>query len=711
MIKKALYKKSGLLAIIIILIASYFIFDLKQYISSDFLSKIHQQHPYETFFLYFIATVLVTALSLPIASVMTLAAGFLFNFWVGLILISFASTIGATLACIVSRTLLQEWVQHKFTSQAERFNRGVDRDGGFFLFSLRLIPVVPFFVINLVMGLTKMPIWRFYWISQLGMLAGTAVYINTGAQLSKIESFSIKGVLTPGIITAFVLLGIFPWIARKFMQWTQIRKVYKPWTKPESFDYNLIVIGAGAAGLVSSYIASAVKAKVCLVEKNKMGGDCLNTGCVPSKALIRSAKIKKYLERASEFGLLDVKAQVSFTSVMERIASVITQVEPHDSVERYTSLGVDCKSGTATIISPWEVAVDGERFTTKSIVVASGARPLMPPFPGLDKVKWFNSDTIWSLREQPANMLVLGGGPIGCELAQAFNRLGSKVTLVDMLHKILIREDDEVSKAVTDQFKKEEITLCLGSKVKGFDADDVLQWAEVEDDSGHVKNIVFDVVLVAVGRKANTDNLGLNTLGIETTKTGTIKVNDYLQTCYPNIYACGDVAGPYQFTHTASHQAWYTSVNALFGAIKKFKVDYSVIPWCTFTDPEVAHVGLSEKEAVEKGISYEVTRYDIGDLDRAIADGEAKGFIKVLTPPDKDKILGATIVGYHAGELITEFVLAMKHGLGLNKILGTIHIYPTFTESNKYLAGEWKKAHAPAKVLRMLKKWHSWVRR
>ncbi|WP_346658238.1 mercuric reductase [Endozoicomonas sp. 4G] len=485
--------------------------------------------------------------------------------------------------------------------------------------------------------------------------------------------------------------------------------VYKGFRKPRRFDNNLTVIGAGSAGLVSSYIAAAVKARVTLIEKHKMGGDCLNTGCVPSKALIRSARIAHYLKRASEFGLQNAQADVNFAAVMERVQSVIRQVEPHDSVERYTGLGVNCVTGAARLVSPWEIEVDGQRISSRNIIIASGGRPFVPPLPGVDQVTHYTSDSIWGIRAQPQTLLVIGGGPIGCELTQAFTRLGVNVIQLDHGSRLLHREDPDVSAAVMSQFREDGVDLRLNHETRSFHREGDRQWL-VAAHEGQTVEIDFDAVLFATGRKANTDDLGLAALGIATTERGTIAVNQYLQTRFPNIYACGDVAGPYQFTHAAAHQAWYAAVNALFGRFKKFKVDYSVMPWCTFTDPEVARVGLNETEAREQGVPYEITRYGIDDLDRAIADQEARGFIKVLTRPGSDKILGCTIVGYHAGELITEYITAMKHGLGMNKILGTIHIYPTLSESNKYAAGEWKRAHAPEAVLKWVKKYHDWMR-
>jgi pyruvate/2-oxoglutarate dehydrogenase complex dihydrolipoamide dehydrogenase (E3) component len=320
---------------------------------------------------------------------------------------------------------------------------------------------------------------------------------------------------------------------------------------------------------------------------------------------------------------------------------------------------------------------------------------------------YVTSDTIWDLRELPGRMVVLGGGPIGCELAQCFARFGSRVTQVEMLPRLLIREDPEISELVADRFRAEGVTVLTGHKAKAFRVENGEKVLIAGHGGGEVR-IPFDQLLVAVGRAANTKGYGLEELGIPVTKAGTVETDEYLRTIYPNITACGDVAGPYQFTHTASHQAWYAAVNALFGSARKFRADYSVIPWATFTDPEVARVGLNETEAKEKNVSYEVTTYGLDDLDRAIADGAAHGLVKVLTAPGKDRILGATIAGEHAAELIVEFITAMKHGIGLNKILGTIHIYPTFAEANKYAAGAWKRAHAPQGLLRWVEKYHAW---
>jgi pyruvate/2-oxoglutarate dehydrogenase complex dihydrolipoamide dehydrogenase (E3) component len=566
------------------------------------------------------------------------------------------------------------------------------------------------------MGLTKMKAWTFYWVSQLGMLAGTAVYVNAGTQLGQIES--LQGILSPGLLGSFVLLGLFPLIARKVVEAVQKRKVYAKWAsvRPKTFDRNLIVIGAGAGGLVSAYIAAAVKAKVTLIEAHKMGGDCLNYGCVPSKALIKSAKLAHQMRHGANYGLNDTTPTFSFKAVMQRIHDVIKAIEPHDSVERYTGLGVEVLQGYAKLVNPWtvEIALNSggtQRLTARSIVIAAGARPFVPPLPGLNDVGYVTSDTLWDefakLDEVPKRLVVLGGGPIGSELAQSFARLGSQVTQVEMGARIMVREDEEVSALAKASLEADGVAVLTGHKALRCELVNGEKTLVVEH-AGAEKRIAFDQLLCAVGRVARLTGYGLEDLGIPTSRT--VETNEYLQTIYPNIYAAGDVAGPYQFTHVAAHQAWYAAVNALFGDFKKFKADYSVIPWATFIDPEVARVGLNEQEAKEKNIPYEVTKYGIDDLDRAIADSEAHGFVKVLTVPGKDKILGVTIVGTHAGDLLAEYVLAMKHGLGLNKILGTIHTYPTLAEANKYAAGEWKRAHQPHQLLAWVKKFHDWKR-
>ena len=659
---------------------------------------------------FFVVYVVATALSVPGAVILTLAAGAVFGLWWGTLLVSFASTLGATGAMLVARYLLREPIATRYGERLRAIDAGVARDGAFYLFTLRLVPVVPFFLINLLMGLTAMPARTFAWVSQLGMLAGTLVYVNAGTQLARLNSPA--DILSPGLIGAFALLGVFPLLARKALAVLRSRQVYRGFRRPTRFDRNLIVIGAGSAGLVSAYIAAAVKAKVTLIEKDRMGGDCLNTGCVPSKALIRSARLASELRRGPEFGLPAAAAAPDFAAVMERTRGVIAAVAPHDSVERYTDLGVECLHGEARLVDPWTVQVGEHRLTARNIVLATGAAPFVPPLPGLAEAGHLTSDTLWQLRELPRRLVVLGGGPIGSELTQAFARLGAQVTQVEKGPRLLSREDPDVSALVQDRFAADGIDVHTDTEARAVRVENDEKILLCERD-GQTLYIAFDQIIVAVGRAAHLTGYGLQELGVRTDRT--IEVNAFLQTNFPNIYACGDVAGPYQFTHTAAHMAWYAVVNSLFGPLLalrggRFKVDYSVVPWATFVDPEVARVGLNETEARTRNIPHEVTRYSINELDRAIADSATHGFVKVLTVPGKDRILGVTIVGEHAGDLIAEFVLAMKHGLGLSKILGTIHIYPTLAEANKYAAGEWRRAHVNPQLLAWVARYHTWRR-
>lgn len=709
----------ALLFVIAVLIAAFFIFDLQYYLTLETLKAqqaaietYRSQHPVPALAIYALIYVAVTALSLPGAAILTLAGGAVFGLAWGTLIVSFASSIGATLAFLSARFLFRDLVEARFGDRLNIINKEMDRQGALYLFTLRLVPVFPFFVINLVMGLTNLKTQTFYWVSQLGMLAGTLVYVNAGTQLGKLESLS--GILSPGLIGSFALLGIFPLLANKVVEAIKANKVYAHWIKPAYFDNNIVVIGAGSGGLVTSYIAAAVKAKVTLIEKHKMGGDCLNTGCIPSKALIRSSRLLAQMRRSADFGIKKADAEFDFVDVMNRVQAIIKSIEPHDSVQRYTDLGVEVVDGEARIISPWEVQVQtagqSRVITTRSIVIAAGARPVVPPIPGIEDIAYLTSDTVWNLRALPKRLVVLGGGPIGCELAQSFARLGSEVTQVEMLPRLLIREDDDVSEAVMAKFRLEGVNVLVGHTAKGFIIENGEKILLTEHD-GQELRIPFDQVLLAIGRVANIQGYGLEQLGVEISNSRTIEINEFQQTNYPNIFACGDVSGPFQFTHAAAHQAWYAAVNALFGGFIKFRTDYSVIPWATFTDPEVARVGLNEQDAKTQGIAYEVSTYRIADLDRAIADGVAQGFVKVLTVPGRDRILGVTIVGEQAGDLIAEFVLAMKHNIGLNKLLGTIHIYPTLSEANKYAAGVWKRNHAPKGLLWCVARYHDWRRR
>jgi dihydrolipoamide dehydrogenase len=703
-----------LVAIVVGLVVTYWALDLHQVLTldtlktkRDSLQAYYSSHKATTLGLFFAVYVLVTALSMPGATLLTLAAGASFGFLPGFLIVSFASTLGATLAFLVSRFLLRDTVERHFGDRLRVIEDGIRREGSFYLFTLRLVPLFPFFIINLLMGLTPMRVLTFYLVSQAGMIPGTLVYVNAGTQLAQLNS--VSEVLSPGLLLSFALLGIFPLLTKKTLEFLKTRRAISRWKRPRSFDYNLIVIGAGSGGLVSAYIAAAVKAKVLLIEKNEMGGDCLNTGCVPSKALIKSAKVLATAKRAKDFGFRSGQFDFSFSDVMERVQSVIKTIAPHDSIERYQSLGVECIHGTAHIISPFEVAAGGRRVTTRNIIVATGAEPIVPKIPGLEKVKYLTSESIWNLRIQPQKLLVLGAGPIGCELAQAFQRLGTEVTILDMASSILSREDDDVSRLMTEVLQHEGIRIVCGAKAREFEVDSKGKRLIAESAQGDI-TVDFDEVLLALGRSARTQGFGLEELGVQVQPRGTIEHDEFLRTNIPNIYCVGDVAGPYQFTHAASHQGWYAAVNSLFSPLKSFKADYRVMPRVTYTDPEIASVGLTEKDAREKGIPYELTSYHLNDFDRAIAETETQGFIKVLTAPGKDRILGATVVGAHAGESFIELVTAMKHGIGLNKILGTIHPYPSFSEANKYAAGQWKRAHAPQRILSLLEKFHGWRR-
>ena len=720
-------KKLLLIVALVALVVAFFALDTGRFLSLDALrarqaglAESYAQRPFEVLAAYFALYVAVTALSLPGATILTLAGGAVFGLLVGTILVSFASSVGATSAFLVSRYVLRDSVRHRFGARLATVDAGLAKDGAFYLLTLRLVPLVPFFVINLVMGLTRMKVRTFYAVSQIGMLAGTLVYVNAGTALAQIHS--VRDILSPALLGSLVLLGVFPLLAKKVVDAVAARKVYARWAhrRPKKYDRNLIVIGAGAAGLVSSYIAAVVKAKVTLIEGGKMGGDCLNYGCVPSKALIRSARLVHEIAHSQTYGIAQADANFRFADVMDRVARVIREIEPHDSVARYTALGVDVRQGHAKIVDPWTVevtAADGRtvRLTTRSIVVAAGAEPFVPKLPGLDEAGYLTNDTLWTLRELPDRLVILGGGPIGCELAQCFARFGSDVTQIEMGSRLLPREDPDVSALARTALERDGVKVladhtALRCEIEG--RGDARRTFLVAEAAGREVRVEFDRLLCAVGRVARLTGYGLEELGLldPAKLPKTLPTDAYLQTLYPNIYAAGDVAGPYQFTHVAAHQAWYAAVNALFGVFRRFKADYSVIPWATFIDPEVARVGLNEQEAREQGVAHEVTRYGIDDLDRAIADSTAEGFVKVLTVPKKDTILGVTIVGAHAADLLAEYVLAMKHGLGLNKILGTIHVYPTLAEANKYAAGVWKRRHQPERLLAWAARYHAWRR-
>lgn len=672
------------------------------------LRATYAAQPVRTSAIFFVLYTVLTALSVPELAVLTMAGGAIFGVTWAVVLVSFASTLGATLAFLGARFLAGDWVRRRAGPRLAAIDAGIAREGALYLFALRLVPLIPFVFVNLAMGLTRMPVRTFYWVSQLGMLPGTAVFAYAGAELGEFQA-------SPRLFVALALLGLFPLVAKRMVAALEARKVYAPWhrQRPARYDYNLVVIGAGSAGLVTSNIAAATQARVALVEAGEMGGDCLNTGCVPSKALVRSAKLMAEIARAHTLGLAGATATVDFPALMARVRRVIADIAPHDSVARYTGLGVDVVRGRGCLTSPWTVEVqtpDGVRtLTTRAIVIATGARPAVPAIPGLDTVRAFTSDTIWSLDALPSRLLVLGGGPVGCELAQAFARLGSAVTLVEAGPRLLSREDAEVSALIAEHLTRDGVRVLTNHTAARFLTDGATQTL-VAAHAGHEVTVTFDAVLVAVGRVATTTGLGLEDLGIAVTAARTIDTDDFLQTRYPNIYACGDVASSLQFTHLAAHQARYASVHALFGSLRRAPVDMRAIPRTTFTDPEVARVGLSADEAHERGVDVAVTTYPLRSLDRAVIDDATTGFITVVTRPGSDTILGVTCVGAHAGELIAEFTLAMTHGLGLNAVLDTVHAYPTFADANKQAAGAWRRSQVTRGQQALLQAYHAWRR-
>ena len=706
--------KAGLLLAIAAGIAAFFILDLDRFLTlaeikarqAD-LAAMLDHEPLAVIGLFLFAYVAVTALSLPGAVILTLASGAIFGLWLGTAIASAASTIGATLAFLSSRYLLRDWVRARFGRQVRAIDTGTERYGAFYLFVIRLSPIFPYFLVNLAMGLTAMRLVPYALVSWAGMLPATFLYVNAGTQLAAIEDPG--DILSPGLIGSLVLLGLFPLAAKLVVDRVRAGRAYKGHRRPKRFDRNLAVIGAGAGGLVTAYLAATVRAKVTLIEANRMGGDCLNTGCVPSKALIRTARLAHEMRNADFYGLEPREPDVDFRAVMRRVDTIIRVIEPADSIERYTGLGVDVRLGHAKIVDPWTVEIDGtERLTARAIVIAAGGEPLVPDIPGLAGSGYLTSDTMWEAlrhRDQlPKRLVILGGGPIGIEMAQAFARLGAAVTVVELAPRILPGADADVSTFIAGRLADEGVGILTGHEA--VRVEDKILFARTE--AGEI-SLPFDDLIVAVGRKARLTGYGLEELGIETDRT--IVTNDYLETLFPNIYAVGDVTGPYQQTHFAAHQAWYAAVNALFGSLRRYRADYSVIPRCTFTDPEVAEVGHNEQSAARAGIEHELVRYDLGHLDRAVTEGANAGFVKLLVAPGRDRILGATIVAHNAGEILAEIVLAMKHNIGLNRLLGTIHAYPTMAEANKYAAGEWKKARKPERLLDWVERYHAWRRR
>ncbi len=710
-----------LLVVIGVAVALFFVTGLHREFSLDQLrahfQDLHQldaRHPLALAGAYFAVYVLMATLSLPGAAILTLLGGAIFGVVWGSVLVSFASSGGALLSFLTSRYLFKDFVQARYGARFGEINAGLRRDGILFLLTLRLVPVIPYFVVNLLMGLTNMRLAAYYLVSQIGMLPATVILVQIGTQLGA-EGQAV-GALSWHIVTLLAALAALPWIARRLIRAWQLRRRYARWTRPRRYDRNLVVIGAGAGGLVTSYVAAAVKAKVTLIESHRMGGDCLNYGCVPSKALIKTARVASILRHAERYGLSSTTPPLSFDAVMTRVRQVIDAVAPHDSVERYTALGVEVLEGHALIVDPWTIDVtlhSGKvrRLTTRGLVVATGAAPVVPRITGIEESGYVTSETLWSklatLPSPPERVVILGGGPIGTELAQALARLGSQVTQIEKGGRLLGREDPEVSASVHAALNADGVNVLLGYEALQCRRDNGIGILIARGALG-TREIPYDLLVCAVGRRPRLAGFGLEALGV--LEDGKLPINEYLEAALPNILAAGDVTGSYQFTHFAGHQGWYAAVNALFGQWRRFKVDTRVIPRVTFTDPEIARVGLNESDAVAGGVAFETTTYRLEELDRAIAESRTGGFVKVLTAAKSDRILGACIVGDHAGEMLAEFTLAMKHGLGLKKILGTIHPYPTFSEANKYAAGEWQRAHLPTHLLRWVQRYHDWRR-
>lgn len=659
--------------------------------------------------------VAVTALSLPLGIWMTLGIGALFGFWWGLAIVSFASTLGASLAFLSARHLMRDWARARLGARLEAIDRGLARDGVLYLLTLRLVPAVPFFAVNLAMGLTALPLRRFWWASQIGMLPGTAIYVNAGTELAAVRS--VSDIVSPGMLGALLALGAFPWIARWGAGWLRLRRLRAPWPRPRRFDRNLVVIGAGAAGLVAAYMAATLRARVTLIEEAEMGGDCLNTGCVPSKTLIRSGRAAAEVRRAADFGIRAGSPETDWPAVTARIRAAIAAIAPNDSAERYRGLGVEVLAGRARIADPWHVEVTTEagmrRLSTRAIVIATGAAPVVPPIPGLIDAGCLTSETIWTRLADPAGpprrLAILGAGPIGCELAQALARLGLGVVLIEAAPRILPREDAEAAGLAAAALAADGVEIRTGARV-----------ASVGGRAGDLRLILADgaeiaaeAVLAATGRRARLQGLGLEALGIGA-EGPTIETDAFMRTLHPNILAAGDVAGPAQFTHAAAQQGWGAAVNALVGGIvpglRGLRVAGATMPAVTFTDPEIARAGLSEEEARARGIAHEVTRHDLGHLDRAIADGVTGGFVKVVTAGRGGRILGVTIVAPHAGEMLAPFLLAMQARLGLGRMLATVLPYPTYAEAGKFAAGTWRKRRTNPRALALAGAFNRWRR-
>ncbi|MFC7536756.1 FAD-dependent oxidoreductase [Sphingomonas sp. GCM10030256] len=693
----------GLLVLIAGAVAAFLLLGGRDYLSlealkggSEALRQWIAAHPVLAPAAFAAAYLLVVALSLPGAAVMTLAGGALFGLVGGTVLASLSSTAGATLAMLSARFLARDWVAQRFPKAVQAIDQGIERDGSLYLLSLRLAPIFPFFLINLAIGLTAMPAGRFFLLTMAGALPGTIVYTAAGTALASIDS--LGDVLSPKLLGAFLALALLPLVGKAASGWLQRRRALHGFRRPRRFDANLIVIGAGSGGLVASLVAAELKAKVILVERGEMGGDCLNTGCVPSKSLLRAAKAAAEVRRAGRFGVEAELCAVDFRNTMAHLRGAIAAIAPNDSVERFRGLGVDVRQASARLVDPWTIEIDSrERLTARAILLATGADPVVPLIPGLAESGFVTSETLWDRLDQfdrvPQRVAILGTGPIGCELGQALGRLGADVTLVSHAERILDRDEPEASAIVAQALATDGVTILTGRKVERSTT------SALHLDTGEA--IPFDLLIVAAGRKPHLRGLGLEDLGLD---PDTLAVDGRGRGPFGHVFVAGDAAGGPQFTHYAGHSGAIAGINALLGPLGRLKLD-TLVPRVTYTSPEVASIGMTGADAPADA---EIATFDVAHNDRNIADAGAPGMVKLVVR--KGRVLGATIVADHAGELIMPWVLAIKRRIPLSQMMSVIYPYPTLSEVSRAAAGEWRRAHRPERVLRLAELFHSWRR-
>lgn len=667
-------------------------------------------HPAAAAGLFALAYVAVTALSLPLALWLTLAGGALFGHGIGIPLVALSATAGATLAFLAARHLLRDAVTRRFADRMAAIDRGVARDGWRYLLSLRLVPAIPFFAVNLAMGLTAMPLRSYVVATFVGMLPATAIYVNAGVALGRLRSPS--DILTLPAAGSLVLLAALPWVARIGAGVLHRSRPAGRWTRPRRFDRNLIVIGAGAAGLVASLTAATARARVTLVEAGRMGGECLNTGCVPSKALLASARAAEAQRRGPRFGLAPAPVVVDFPAVMRRVAGVIAAIAPHDSAERYRSLGAEVLAGRARLVDPWTVEIalaagGTTRRSARHIVIATGSAPVVPAIEGLTTTPHVTTDTLWDRLAQmdaaPARMAILGGGAVGVELGQALQRLGSAVTLIEAGPRLLPREDPEAVALVTGRLEAEGVRILTETRALSAAPEGDGARIELAGPAGR-ESLRCDLLLVATGRRPRLDGIGLDDLGLDPADPG----------AWPeSLILAGDADGGPQLTHRAGASGWATAMRALAAPFWRPAVPEDGVARVVFTDPELASCGLSEAEARARGLAVETTRFDLGTLDRALADGDGdgEGIVKVLTRAGSDRILGTTIVGPHASDLAGLVVLAMRRRIGLGALQSVPFAYPTYPEALGRTGGQWRLQRLSPRLLGLAQRWNDLRRR